>query len=196
MIAWTFDPEGHIYRLNGKIIPSVSLLCDHLMSFDNVSVDVLAAARERGTDVHHATYLDDIRDLAEESITDEIRPYLTGWRKFMREMGPQWIVREHQGVNVKREYGYQFDALGTIQGFVTLVEIKTCPFNRVMGIQLAGYETAWNEELTTKEHEKVQRRAVVSLDKKGGYKYRACTERSDYNAFLSLLTLHRWSNED
>ena len=47
----TYNDEWHTYRVNGKIVPSVSKLLDD-GSYDNVDVKILKKAQERGTLIH------------------------------------------------------------------------------------------------------------------------------------------------
>lgn len=47
----TYDPEWHCYRLNGKIIPSVTRLLDD-GTYINVDPKVLESAQMRGTLIH------------------------------------------------------------------------------------------------------------------------------------------------
>lgn len=46
-----FDPEWHVYRLNGKILPSVTQILDD-GKYDNIDKDILKYAQEKGTIVH------------------------------------------------------------------------------------------------------------------------------------------------
>lgn len=54
----TFDEEWHTYRVNGKIVPSVTRLLDD-GSYANVDKEILKKACERGTLIHKEieTYL-------------------------------------------------------------------------------------------------------------------------------------------
>ena len=56
MAELTFDPEKHIYRLDGFIIPSVTQVMKPLSDekYKDVDQEVLDAAAKRGTAVHSA----------------------------------------------------------------------------------------------------------------------------------------------
>ena len=47
----TFDEEWHTFKLDGKILPSVTRLLDD-GSYDNVDPEILKRACERGTLIH------------------------------------------------------------------------------------------------------------------------------------------------
>lgn len=47
----TFDSEWHCYKLNGKIIPSVTRLLED-DSYNNVNEEILIQAQKRGTLIH------------------------------------------------------------------------------------------------------------------------------------------------
>ncbi len=51
-----FEPVGHIYRLNGEIIPSVTTVLKgvRLIDYSFIPQDVLQAAAKRGQLVHQA----------------------------------------------------------------------------------------------------------------------------------------------
>lgn len=79
----TFDEEWHTYRVNGKIVPSVTRLLDD-GSYDNVDPEILKRACERGTLIHKEieTYLkNDLKGFTDE-FYEFLNIYTTEHKKF------------------------------------------------------------------------------------------------------------------
>src|ERR1700730_8589171 len=81
----TFDPESHIYRHQGRIVPSVTQVLSILNDFSDVHPDYLEASRAFGQHVHAMIDLDNKAELDEEALDGELLPYLNQWRLFLRE---------------------------------------------------------------------------------------------------------------
>lgn len=69
----TFDEEWHTYRLNGKIVPSVTRLLDD-GSYTNVDQEILKKACERGTLIHKEIEM--YLKHTEKGFTDEFQEFL------------------------------------------------------------------------------------------------------------------------
>lgn len=52
MTNFTFSEADHIYRLDGKILPSVTGILSPLHDFSKIPRDILEAARIWGNNVH------------------------------------------------------------------------------------------------------------------------------------------------
>lgn len=68
-----YNPEWHTYRLNGKIIPSVTRLLDD-GSYLNVDPKILESAQMRGTLIHEE--IEDYLKYEEMGYTDEFYEFL------------------------------------------------------------------------------------------------------------------------
>jgi hypothetical protein len=80
-----FDEATHIYKYKGNILPSVTGI---LKAEGFINMDWYTDwAREKGQFVHQAVEYDIVGELDEETLDDEIRPYLSAFRKFMKESG-------------------------------------------------------------------------------------------------------------
>ena len=82
----TFDEEWHTYRVNGKIVPSVTRLLDD-GSYANVGQEILKKARERGTLIHKEieTYLkSNIKGYTDE-FYEFLNIYTTEQEKFLEK---------------------------------------------------------------------------------------------------------------
>jgi hypothetical protein len=97
-----FDKERHIYQSNGTVIPSVTqiLLAENFIDdswFDSWS-------RDKGSMVHLAIHYDITGELDEDSVVEEIWPYLLAFRKFINESGFKVDKSEIPACNLT--YGY------------------------------------------------------------------------------------------
>ena len=82
-----FNEERHEYRLDGKIVPSVTQILRPLMDFSGIPPDVLEHKRQIGTAVHKAIELDLLGELDETSVAPALAPYFGAWRDFKSEFG-------------------------------------------------------------------------------------------------------------
>jgi len=79
MHEFTFDPEGHVYKVNGVSLPSVTSVLPYNYRGNN------EAAMLKGTYVHDMCrlYLED--NLDEESLDPALIPYLDAFKKFLND---------------------------------------------------------------------------------------------------------------
>ena len=103
-------------------------------------------AATRGTYVHEATALYDQGRLDEGTVSDELRPYLEGYKLFLEECAPEWSRVEARFADDISDVAGTVDRVGVIQVAgvpqKAVVDIKTgrggaAPWHP---IQLAGYQ--------------------------------------------------------
>lgn len=207
---FTFDPESHIYRVDGRIIPGVTTILKGLTP-DYDAFMSSAEARRRGKLVHALTAVMDGRgdlwpdDLKEEEEEDmAVAGYTDAWFKFKKDTGvsidPDWIERpvHHES------YGYA----GTVDRVVqwgdrrVLIDIKTGSYHHTHELQLAGYRAAINAgpgdcgSSPICADEFVYRSAAVYLRRNGTYTLRSFDDDNKaLTAFLAQLTLRNWTAE-
>jgi hypothetical protein len=105
-----FLPDTHIYSAAGKIFPSVTgILCAE--NFVD-STWFTEWARDKGSHVHTAIKYDIACELDEDTLDDEIRPYLSAFRRFMKESGFKVERSEIPGVNTTHGYAGTPDLIG------------------------------------------------------------------------------------
>lgn len=76
-----FDKESHIYKVNGKELPSVTtILKKQGLTPDYTFTDPWYA--QRGTYIHRACELWDQDNLDEDGLDNEIKPFLEGYKSF------------------------------------------------------------------------------------------------------------------
>ena len=134
-----FDPEQHIYTVDGVQLPSVTEVCRFLAYDYKSSQPWLAeAAARRGTAVHEACALIDYGEIPEE--TPEIAGYLKAYRRFLADYAPDWELIEHPMGNAELGFAGMLDRYGAIDGALTLLDIKTGQLhNAALSAQLTGY---------------------------------------------------------
>jgi hypothetical protein len=98
----TFADIGHLYTSKGVVIPSVTQILKAEGFIDTTWFDEWS--RNKGSYVHQAIKYDLAGELDEETLDDEIRPYLSAFRKFMSESGFKVELSEIPGIN--STYGY------------------------------------------------------------------------------------------
>lgn len=80
-----FDPELHVYRLRGVIVPSVTTVLRRTgyINLDDVRDDVLEAARERGRRVHTALHYLLEGDLDLSTVDEQERGYVESAQAYL-----------------------------------------------------------------------------------------------------------------
>lgn len=188
-----FLEDGHQYRWKGVSVPGVTSLLDGLHSFAGVPMEILEAARERGSRVHDVCQFYDERDLDEEALECEFPEewgYLQGWKLFLAAAQPTWTHIEEPVFHQVLRYAGKPDRRGslTVNGVhhqMAVVEIKTPELaHPCWGVQLAAYAAASGSPGVP--------RFSVQLGRDGTYKIRQWTDANDWPVFASLSTLHTW----
>jgi hypothetical protein len=187
MTTLTFEPEAHVYHLNGQRLPSVTQVLEPLINYDGVPNGILQHAADRGTAVHLATEFWDDGDLDEESIDPEVLPYVQAWQRFRAESG---FVVERSEVRVysaRHRFAGTFDCLGILRGRRVIVEKKTTAIlAAATAIQVTAYRRAYNE--TCRPPERIRQSYSVHLRRDGTYRLDEWTPDEDHwGAFLALL---------
>lgn len=192
----TFEPESHVYRLDGRVIPNVTRVLEPLAELWRVPRDVLEAAQVRGTRVHRVCELDDLGTLDESSVNEALRGYLDAWRKFKREHDFTPDLIETRVVHLARGYAGTLDRtgymrVGTRRRYV-LLDIKSGILSELAGLQTAAYMAA--APTGSKKFPKpIALRAGVKLDADGDYKLHIFdSHERDLAVFYSCLTVHNW----
>lgn len=184
----TFEPQGHVYRYDGRVVPSVSEIIASCQSFVGIPPAVLQAAADRGTDVHLACELDDKGILDETSVADYVLPYLEAWRRFMREQQPTWSYIEEPMYHRLMDYAGTPDRVGFIGELFVVADIKTVvQVHPVYGLQGEGYANL------VEALEGVRpTRMLVQLKNDGTYVVHEYINPFDRIAFQSMLNIRNW----
>lgn len=184
-----FDEQTHIYKLNGKIIPSVTQILSNLSNFSFVSPEVLARKADIGCKVHKACEWWDKNELDEETLHPIISGYLSGWKKFKKDTRYIPMIWEVLAASEKYLFGGRIDSVGVIDDKQTLVDIKTGIKTKSHSLQTAAYQILWEEEVKGR----IRQRLCVYLKKDGNYSIEPHSDKIDKYKFLEEL--RRYKNE-
>lgn len=194
MATATFQDVGHIYSIDGRIVPSVTQVLT-LAGIDDVSRiprHHLERAAAIGTAVHEACEFLDQDDLELDSLDPLLTGYVLGYQRFKQECGFAPITIEQRGVSVSPEanglaYGFCLDRIGILDGMEVLIDIKTA--SKKYGswtIQTAAYAEAVHFEGA---------RYAVHVAKDGTYKLVPHKDATDFATWRAALTIAHWKLE-
>lgn len=187
-----FDPVEHVYTVAGKRVPSVTQILSPLVDYSMVPRETLERARQLGQAVHRMSELYDLDDLDMDNLADELRPYLTAWIRFRAETGfvPETI--EKRLFHPSLRFAGTPDRSGLIGRRRAVIDIKKMlTLGPVIGLQLAAYR-----ELFEKHGTPVEDRYGLGLRADGTYRLVPYTDKGDWPAFLSLLTIRNWKEKN
>lgn len=187
----TLEESTHVYRWNGKVVPSVSQIIAPLYegAFDGIKAEVLERKRTLGTALHYATELLDRDQLDEDSIDTAIRPYLDAYVRAKAERNMQWTVIEEPRYHHTLRYAGTIDRYGTVDGEPAVVDFKTvATLHAAVGVQLAGYESLMQTGRPMKRY-------ALQLLPTGEYRLVEYKSPDDRAAFMACLALFNWKQK-
>jgi hypothetical protein len=189
----TFDAESHTYRVDGRIVPSVTQRLSAAglgVDYGGVNPVVLEHARERGIHVEACCMLWGEGELDEDSVHPEATPYLSAYKRWVvdhRVENTRWQV---VGFDAECDTAGTADILCEVDGVASVVDVKAVyQLSRTYRIQLTAYR---------RMHEGVRRRYVLQLKKTGVYVLVNCNAQelaegvSDERAWLACVELSKW----
>ena len=191
------DPGPRVYRsATGTRLPSVTEILREcrLEDFSYVDAGVLEAAREFGSNVHHACHLHDTGELDWTALDPALVPYLEAWRAFLEDTGAVVIASEQAVVHERLGYAGTPDRVLAWGSRVVIPDLKaTAALPRTVGVQTAAYAKAYQAMRGGKEPE----RYCIHL-KPGvrGRNYKAHPRRdpAEWSLFLSCLNVYKFRN--
>ena len=183
MAQFEFDHIAHRYTLNGCVLPSVTTILRGLDDFAHVPARVLEKARDRGNRVHAACNLDVLGTLDENTVDDEVAPYLAQFRRFMRESGFQPTLSECRVYDDKLWYAGTLDLFGDLPGCIDVqIDIKSGQIPRSVGPQTAAYANG----LYKRAGLMTRKRFALKLEA-GKYSLIPLDSTDDFGAFCRAL---------
>lgn len=199
-----FEPEGHVYSVDGETLPSVTGIVD--------SADMFPFGRanesptfymERGRAVHSACQFDDEGTLDESSVDEIAIPRLEAWRKFRRESKVKIIANETPLWHPRLRYAGTLDRLVIWDGRFCILDLKCGKDVPAYGIQTAGYEllTELPESMEALGLSKPLlgikiRRWGVHLADTGRYEIIEHEGLEDRAVFKACLRIHEWKRRN
>lgn len=190
-----FDLAGHIYRLNGRVVPSVTTVLGPMNDYSMVPPDILEAARIFGQHVHEATDLFDRDELDWSSLDLPLVPLVEAWKCFLDESGAVVIQSETPVAHEQLGYAGCPDRVlswGRRKRLV-LPDIKaTAVIPPTVGLQTSAYAKAYAAMHGVPEPE----RYCIHLREDGTYRCHKRTDPADWSYFVSALNCHKWKENN
>lgn len=180
-----FDPVGHVYRLNGKRIVSVTQVLDILDPF--ICTDGGAAAA-RGTTVHLACDYHDEGTLDESGVPEELLGYLRAYQRFRRECPFDVIDMEVAICHPVHLYAGRIDRVVTMGGKLTVLDLKSGSERPTHPLQVAAYAEGYKAVTG----QRVRQAGCVYLRSDGTYSVRWQQGPNDLWTFLAALRVMKW----
>ena len=185
-IVLKFYDDGHVYELDGKIIPSVSELLRFMSRevYGDIDKYILDHAAERGNAVHLATQEIDASGSCE--IEYAYSGYVQAYTKFLREHEVQWLYTEKALADVDLGYAGTLDRMGFVDGAYGIVDLKT---NSVIKKNLVKAQlNAYYDLVLANGLKRPERLWCLQLCESG--RYRLYDEKIDPTEFKACLILH------
>lgn len=199
----------HEYRLGrrGAVrLPGVtSLMRDNALFGNNEYMMKSPHAAERGTLIHKLTALDDEGDLDEASVDPELKPYLTGWRKFTESVQHSPILIEFSVYHPVKMFAGTLDRLSLIvhdgKVYLALIELKTgvlCGWHWIQTMAYAKAVEAWQHQIPELDgYDQIDRLYVVQVTKGGTFRLHFIDRsskdwREAERTLDSAIQINRW----
>lgn len=197
----TFEPEGHIYKLDGVRLPSLTQILDAtgFIDYSMVTVEVLKAKAAFGSKVHEFTlWVDQDRlDLADLAPYPAYEMRVLGWLDFVKDFEFNSDLNWAEKPMALKLNGSTFamtpDRFGTSNIGKCVVEIKcSCDLMPAYAIQTAAQMLAFRNE----QNPDIKRLVVQLLDKPNAsgrrYNVKEYTDRMDEKIFAAALACAAW----
>lgn len=188
----TFDEAGHIYRLNGLVIPSVTTLMKPLSDdfYRTVDPNVLDRAAKRGTAIHNA--VENFTEFGIRDIAPQYAGYFESFLQWWELRKPEPLAMEHKVYHKILRYAGTADLICIIGGRLTLVDYKSSAQvnSKLCAVQLEGYDRAFESQGV-----KVEDRLILHLSKSGYQEVPFQRSSKCWSVLSSLMTIRNYMNE-
>lgn len=188
----TFDEAGHIYRLDGLVIPSVTTLMKPLSDdfYRTVDPEVLNRAAKRGTAIHNA--VENFTMFGVQDIAPQYAGYFQSFLQWWELRKPEPLAMEHKVYHKILRYAGTADLICVIGGRLTLVDYKSSAQvnSKLCAVQLEGYDRAFESQGV-----KVDDRLILHLSKSGYQEVPFQRSSKCWSVLSSLMTIRNYMNE-
>lgn len=194
-----FEPETHTYRVNGRVVPSVTQVISAagLSEYSMVPRDKLEYACRFGTAVHYGAELADKGILDEQSTEQIVLDRVGYWKNFLQVAEEKGWTDGHCFIE-SRFYSHDaYDFAGTIdRAYVNgktavIIDLKTGSKYAAAAIQTAAYEHLFRAQYN--DLRKVKRMAVYLRD--DGFEIEEHKDDTDIHIFRAALNLYKWKQQ-
>lgn len=189
----SFETEGHIYKLNGIEIPSVSALMKPLSDSFYRAVDpvFLNKAADRGTAVHNA--IENYIALGVADIEPAYSGYFDAFLDWWDKKKPVPLAEEARVYHKILRYAGTADLPCLINGALTLVDYKTsAQVNSMLcGVQLEAYDRAFETHGI-----RFDDRMILHLSKDGRWQEAHFPRNAEcWSVMSALCTIRNYMNK-
>ena len=177
----TFDEATHTYTLRGRRVPNVTSILEPLHPVGWGRVQNM----ELGRAVHLACHYADLGDL-DPDLDDKLRPYLAAWEMWKSKAKFTVLASEVPIAHEVWWYACTPDKYGRLGKESAVVELKTGEWEPIVyGAQTAPQQRA----IEARTGKKCKLRIGVVLRGDGTYVEHECTDPTDWQRFMSCLTV-------
>jgi hypothetical protein len=191
----TFRTDDHSYWLGTRRLPSVTQVLSDVGVADFSAPHFSDDVKERGSIIHQMIALDVEEQLDDASVTDELRPYLEGWRLFLSESHAAIEFWEQPICDPELGYAGRLDGIVVLPqaGATrrTVIDVKRALYPSA-GPQVAAYTRCARHLYETPV---LFNRAALILPGDGSYMLRPLTDANDEHTFLAALRLFHWRRQ-
>ncbi len=183
----TFNKDTHVYRWNGRHVPSVTQVI-HESGCSRFMFKESWWYMSRGAAVHEAAELWDRDDLKESSVDPQIAGYLAAYRQFRQfTKGELEIIEiEQPGYHV-RGYAGTPDRVVLWRGQRGILDLKTGTPAKWHALQTAAYLPLVPEATV---------RLALYLGADGRSTFNVHEDRADFPVFASALAVWQWKERN
>lgn len=178
----TFREEDHTYWDGDTRYPSVTEILQAEGFIDTTWFDKWS--RMRGLYVHKAIELYNKGELLEEDLDERLAPYLDAWRRFKENSEIKIIASEQIVSNVLWQYAGTLDIFCKINGYESIIDLKSGVVDAATALQLAGYAM-------TSENYYIIKRYGLSL-KGGRPSIVPFNKIDDFKIWQSVIAVHHY----
>ena len=192
-MGFTFEDSTHTYRLDGRVIPSVSKIMEPLSSavYGGVNPSVLASAAYRGTVIHEA--IENYITFGEEVIDREYAGYFDAFRDWHDKYSPKAILIEERMYHPMLFYAGTLDLVCQIGEDLCLVDYKSSSkaIDKNYRVQLEAYR-----KMLEYKGYYITKKMVLHLKNIGKYEEHIypVQDAEAWRVFGSLLNIYSYAN--
>lgn len=188
-----FIEEGHIYLMDGVIIPSVSEILHFIFpnKYTGIDKEILDKKAEYGSKIHEAIEcIEQGKTLPE---LDSIQEFSINQYQRLKGKNNIEVIAQEQMIHFKDKYCGRFDMIANVNDFYSLCDIKTTATldKEYLSWQLSFYELAFVSMYGVSNFDKLY---AIWLPKKG-YGELVEIERKSKSELLEKLKKFEKSKE-
>ena len=149
---------------------------------------------KRGEYIHLACALLDRGKLDWKSLSDELKPYVLGYQKFISDYNIKYLQTEIEVLMSSKIWNFAGspDRLPKlIKNKETLIDIKTGDYQKHYELTTAAYQILCEENKY-----KVKQRWIVQLTQDANYKIIPCEDKKSRSVFLAAVLSFHWKKEN